>query len=85
MVKGITNKENLLYLLRKFHVAVRLFSNRLQMTSKRGKIKNVAHELISECVTDVLHDIKKQKTLLMTSSMRLPSNRSKVRINLNSQ
>ena len=35
-----------------FHIAVRLFSNRLQMTSKRGKNKNVAHEAIVECFTD---------------------------------
>ena len=31
-----------------------LFSNRLQMTSKYGKNKKVAHEAIAECVTDVL-------------------------------
>ena len=37
-----------------FHVAVRLFSNRSQMTSKCGKNKKVAHEAIAECVTDVL-------------------------------
>ena len=36
------------------HVAVRLFSNRSQMTSKCGKNKKVAHEAIAECVTDVL-------------------------------
>ena len=38
----------------RFHVVVRLFSNRLQMTSKCGKNKKVAHEAIAECVTDVL-------------------------------
>ena len=38
----------------RFHVAVRLFSNRSQMTSKCGKNKKVAHKAIAECVTDVL-------------------------------
>ena len=33
--------------------AVRLYSNRSQMTSKCGKNKKVAHEAIAECVTDV--------------------------------
>ena len=37
----------------RFHVAVQLFRNRLQMTSKCGKNKKVAHELLGECVTDV--------------------------------
>ena len=36
------------------HVAVRLFSNRPQVTSKCGKNNKVAHEAIAECVTDVL-------------------------------
>ena len=43
-----------MYLTNRFHVAVRLFSNRSQMTSKCGKNKKVAHEAIAECVTDVL-------------------------------
>ena len=43
-----------LHLTNRFHVAVRLFSNRSQMTSKCGKNKKVAHEAIAECVTDVL-------------------------------
>ena len=43
-----------LRLTNRFHVAVRLFSNRSQMTSKCGKNKKVAHEAIAECVTDVL-------------------------------
>ena len=30
-------------LINRFHAAVRLFSNRSQMTSKRGKNKKVAH------------------------------------------
>ena len=42
------------YLTNRFHVAVRLFSNRSQMTSKCGKNKKVAHEARVECVTDVL-------------------------------
>ena len=41
-------------LTNRFHVAVRLFSNRSQMTSKCGKNKKVAHEAIVECVTRVL-------------------------------
>ena len=43
-----------IYLTNRFHVAVRLFSNKSQMTSKCGKNKKVAHEAIAECVTDVL-------------------------------
>jgi len=43
-----------MYLTNIFHVAVRLFSNRSQMTSKCGKNKKVAHEAIAQCVTDVL-------------------------------
>ena len=42
------------YLTNRFPVAVRLFSNRSLMTSKCGKNKKVAHEVIGECVTDVL-------------------------------
>jgi len=45
---------NPLYLTNRFHVAVRLFSNRSQMMSKCDKNKKVAHEAIAECVTDVL-------------------------------
>ena len=33
-----------IYLTNRFHVAVRLFNNRSQMTSKWGKNKKVAHE-----------------------------------------
>ena len=44
----------MLCLTNRFHIAVRLFSNRSQMTSKCGKNKKVAHEAIAECVTDVL-------------------------------
>ena len=46
--------RNQINLTNRFHVAVRLFSNRSQMTSKCGKNKKVAHEAIAECVTDVL-------------------------------
>ena len=41
-------------LTNRFHVAVRLFNNRSQMTLKCGKHKKVAHEALAECVTDVL-------------------------------
>jgi len=47
-------EEMNVYLTNRFHVAVRLFSNRSQMTSKCGKNKKVAHEAIAECVTDIL-------------------------------
>ena len=36
--------QNSINLTNRFHVAVRLFSNRSQMTSKCGKNKKVAHE-----------------------------------------
>ena len=35
---------SMVYLTNRFHVAVRLFNNRSQMTSKCGKNKKVAHE-----------------------------------------
>ena len=41
----------LINLTNKFHVAMRLFSNSSQMTSKCGKNKCVVHEAIAECVT----------------------------------
>ena len=41
----------LLYKTNRFQVAVRLFSNRSQMTSKCGKNKKVAHEA-QPCVTE---------------------------------
>ena len=43
---NVTNRMRLSvgYLTNRFHVAVRLFSNRSQMTSKCGKNKKVAHE-----------------------------------------
>ena len=52
MIKA--NLALLTYLTSIFHVAVRLFSNRSQMTSKCVKSKKVAHEDVAECVTDVL-------------------------------
>ena len=39
---------------KRFHVAVRLFSNTSQLTSKCGKNIQVEQEAIPECVTDVL-------------------------------
>jgi len=36
------------------HVAIHLFSDRSQITSKCGKNTKVAHEAIAKCVTDVL-------------------------------
>ena len=53
-LKAATENQNDIRLTNRFHVAVRLFSNRSQMTSKCGKNKKVAHEAIAECVTDVL-------------------------------
>ena len=41
------------YLTNRVYVAVRLFSNRSQMTSKCGK-NTQGHKVIAECVTDVL-------------------------------
>ena len=45
------------HLTNRFHVAVRLFSNKSQsqMTSKCAKNKKEAHEAIAECVTYVLN------------------------------
>ena len=43
-----------IYLTNRFHVAVCIFGNRSQITSKCGKNKKVADEAIGECVTDVL-------------------------------
>ena len=40
----VCDHSNESYLTNRFHVAVRLFSNRSQMTSKCGKNKKVAHE-----------------------------------------
>ena len=40
----IRPRDRINYLTNRFQVAVRLFSNRSQMTSKCGKNKKVAHE-----------------------------------------
>ena len=75
------NKQNfvwfasLLYKTNRFHVAMRLFCSRSQMTSKCGKNKNVAHETIAESVTDVpttlfYHFVSNDKAWLpVTSAM----------------
>ena len=42
------------HLTNRFHVAVRLFNNWSQMTSKCGKNKNVAHDPMSVCVAEIL-------------------------------
>ena len=44
LVAAAENWLNDIYLTNRFHVAVRLFSNRSQMTSKCGKNKKVARE-----------------------------------------
>ena len=44
----------MLYLRNKFHVTVRLFSNRSQMMSQCGKNKTLVPKEIAKCVTDVL-------------------------------
>ena len=51
--KNITiTRQGCSYLTNRFHVTLRLFSNRSQMTSKCGKNKKVSQEAIAECVTD---------------------------------
>ena len=42
---------SVLHLTNRFHVAVCLFSNRSQMTSKCGKNKTVARKLLGSCAT----------------------------------
>ena len=42
------------YLINRSHMAVRLFSNRSQMTSKCGKNKKSGARGVAECVFDVL-------------------------------
>ena len=58
-------------LTNRFHVAMRLFSNRSQITSKCGKNKKVAHKAIAECVTDVLTTFWR---LLWSISKQMPLN-----------
>ena len=54
-VPVVYQNPGVLCLTNRFHVAVRLFNNRSQMTTKCGKNKILAHEAIAECVTDVLN------------------------------
>ena len=86
-------------LTNRFQVAVRLFSNRSQITSKCGKNKKVAHEaqpsvslmflphfdVLCDLLLNrhtatwnlfVLYNKELKKVLMMTSSIRLSSNRS---------
>ena len=46
--------DDKIYLTTRFHVPVRLLSNRSQMTSKCGKNKKSGTRGVAECVTDVL-------------------------------
>ena len=55
----------------RFHVAVCLFSNRSQMMSKCGKNKNVTHETIAECVTDVPNTYSARTTELILILKRM--------------
>ena len=52
--RTIKHAFSMFYLANRFYVAVRLLSNRSQMTLKCGKSKKVEHEAIAECVTDIL-------------------------------
>ena len=49
--------NSLLYKTNRFQVAVRLFSNRSQMTSKCGKNKKVAHEAQPSVTDDLLRRV----------------------------
>ena len=44
LFRVLLNFRECFYLTNRFHVAVRLFNNKSQMTSKCGKSKKVAHE-----------------------------------------
>ena len=46
--------QHTVWLTNRLHLAMRVFSNRSQMTSKCDKSKKVAHEEITKYVTDVL-------------------------------
>ena len=54
LIWPVLNHLNLVSLTNRIRFAVRLFSNKSQMTSKCGKNKKVAHDAIAECVTDIL-------------------------------
>ena len=98
----LRDRSCLVYLTNRFQVAVRLFSDRSQLTSKCGKNKKVAHEVQPSVSLmflphfDVLCDLllnrrtatwnllvlykkelkcTEEKVLMMTSSIRLSSNR----------
>ena len=58
------------YLTNRFHVAVHLFSNRSEMTSKCAKNKKVAHEAIAQCVTDVLYHILTSSVIFYRTDAR---------------
>ena len=93
-------KDSVVQLTNRFQVAVRLFSNRSQRTSKCGKNKKVAHEaqpsvslmflphfdVLCDLLLNrhtatwnlfVLYNKEFNKVLMMTSSIRLSSNRYK--------
>ena len=52
-----TQPGDALPLTNRFHGAVRLFSNRLQMMSKYGKNKKPRTRAAGECVIDVLRQL----------------------------
>ena len=71
----LPNLHSCFYLINRFHVAVRLFSNRSQMTSKCGKNKKVAHEAqprmatgVSELISHLtcVHSITLSKNLFVS-------------------
>ena len=58
------------HLTNRFHVAVRLFSNRSQMTSKYGKNEKVAHEArSSRCCGLAFTQVKKHLAWLLCSGI----------------
>ena len=60
------------YLTNRFHVAVRLFSNRSQMTSKCAKMKKSGTPGVAECVTDVLNTFWRLLWSITESDARQP-------------
>ena len=54
LFRALPNFHEGFYLANRFHFALRLFSNRSQMTPKCGKRRKVAHEEIVECVATVV-------------------------------
>ena len=59
------NEQQKVYLTNRFHVAVRLFSNRSQMTSKSGKNKKVAHEATWNLFVLYIKKLKHRKNALL--------------------